>query len=207
MRLSGSELRCRRGGREVFRDLFFALRGGEALAVTGPNGVGKSSLLRVVAGLLPIAGGRLEIQGGDPELTLPEQAHYLGHQDALKPSLTVGENLAFWARYLGGDALRAGDALGRMGLERLTHFPAGYLSAGQKRRLALARLLVAPRPVWLLDEPQAALDVAGQAALADLMGEHLRGGGLVMASTHGPLGLSHMSELRLAPAARREPAP
>ena len=98
MRLSASDLRCVRGGREVFRGLAFAVAAGEALAVTGPNGAGKSSLLRLVAGLIPIAGGRVDFEGGDPELTLPEQAHYLGHADALKSSLSVLENLAFWAR-------------------------------------------------------------------------------------------------------------
>src|SRR5229473_5897990 len=101
MQLLGLDLACVRGGRQVFSGLAFDIGAGEALVVTGPNGAGKSSLLRLVAGLVRLAGGRLALEGGDPELTIGEQAHYLGHQDALKPSLTVDENLSFWARYLG----------------------------------------------------------------------------------------------------------
>lgn len=206
MRLSASDLCCARGGREVFRGLSFAVRGGEALAITGPNGVGKSSLLRLLAGLVPIAAGRVAFEGRDPELTLAEQAHYLGHQDALKTALSVAENLAVWARYLDGDPQLVAKALCRIGIGGLADVPAAYLSAGQRRRLALGRLVVAPRPVWLLDEPNAALDTAGQTMLAVLMGEHLDGGGLILASTHGPLGLSRIGELRLEPLPHPEPA-
>ena len=204
MRLSATDLRCQRGGRDVFTALSFSVGAGGALAVTGANGAGKSSLLRLLAGLLPPAGGRVEFAGGEAELTLGEQAHYLGHQDALKPSLSVGENLLFWARYLGGDEARTADALGRMGLGNAAHFPAAYLSAGQRRRLALARLLVVRRPVWLLDEPQAALDAAGSAALVALLREHLAGGGVIVAATHGPLGLPQAAELRVQGAGAAE---
>lgn len=137
---------------------------------------------------------------------MPEQAHYLGHQDALKPSLTVRENLAFWADFLGG-ANAAGasadvvtDALAAVGLADLADLPAGYLSAGQRRRLSLARLLAVPRPLWLLDEPTAALDTAAQARLAELMQAHLTGGGMILVATHGPLGLDGARELRLGAA-------
>jgi len=201
MRIVGSDLACVRGGRQVFRDVNFALGAGEALAVTGPNGAGKSSLLRLAAGLLRPAQGRLALEGGDTELSIGEQAHYLGHQDALKPSLSVAENLRFWGRFLGSTvptgAGKDGAALAAVGLEALVHLPAGYLSAGQRRRLSLARLLAAPRPIWLLDEPTAALDAAAQRMLAELMRAHLAAGGLILAATHGPLGLEKAAELQL----------
>ncbi len=139
--------------------------------------------------------GRLELDGGDPELTIGEQAHYLGHQDALKPSLTVHENLAFWADFLGVGA--GGPALAAVGLDGLARLPAAYLSAGQRRRLSLARLVAVERPIWLLDEPGSALDAAAQAMLAELMRAHLAGGGLILAATHGPIGLEGVKELRL----------
>ena len=200
MRLEGSGLTCIRGGREVFSGLGFAVGGGEALLVTGRNGAGKSSLLRMVAGLVRTASGRLELDGGDPEKTIAEQAHYLGHHDALKPSLTVAENLAFWAGYLGGAKSRQ-TALAAMGLAALAGLPAAYLSAGQQRRLSIARLLAIKRPIWLLDEPTAALDREAQDILAGLMRAHLAGGGLIVAAAHGPIGLERATELRLGDAA------
>ncbi len=196
MRLSGSDLVCVRGGREVFRNLSFAVGAGEALIVTGRNGAGKSSLLRLIAGLLRPLAGRIDLDGGDAELTIAEQAHYVGHQDALKPSLSVHENLAFWTDLL-GDRGGNGGALAAVGLDGLAGLPAAYLSAGQRRRLSLARLVSAARPIWLLDEPTAALDTAAQAVLAGLMRAHLGGGGLILAATHGPLGLDRAMELRL----------
>jgi heme exporter protein A len=196
MRLHGSDLACIRGGRQVFSHLDFAVAAGEALLVLGPNGVGKSSLLRLIAGLVHPAAGAIRLDGGDPELTVGEQAHYLGHQDALKPSLTVAENLTFWAKML-GDEGGIEDALGSVGLGGIPSLPAGYLSAGQRRRLSIARILAVKRPIWLLDEPTSALDASGQAMLAKAMSEHLAAGGLILAATHGPIGLERTKELRL----------
>jgi heme exporter protein A len=200
MRLSGRGLRCVRGGREVFSGLDFESVTGEALAVTGANGSGKTSLLRLVAGLLHPAGGSIELAGGDSELTLPEQAHYLGHRDALKPALSVMENLSFWRDFLGGATGDAAKSLARVGIDHAAHLPAGFLSAGQRRRLSIARLLSVKRPIWLLDEPTSALDVAGQAVFVGLMREHLSSGGMIIAATHAPLGIE-AQELRIGGAA------
>ena len=199
MRLEGTDLVCVRGGRVVFSELDFSLGGGEALLVTGPNGAGKSSLLRMIAGLVQVARGRLRLVDGQADRTVAEQAHYLGHQDALKGALTVTENLDFWSRYLGGPGNQAA-ALEAVGLDGVADLPAAYLSAGQRRRLSIARLLPVPRPIWLLDEPTAALDRAAQATLTDLMRQHLGGGGMILAATHGPIGLDGATELRLGAA-------
>jgi len=196
MRLSGQGLRCVRGGREVFSGLDFELSSGQALAVTGPNGAGKTSLLRLIAGLLALPGGSIDLEGGDGELTLPEQAHYLGHRDALKPSLSVSENLSFWANFLGGERADAAASLAAVGLGHTAQLPAAVLSAGQRRRLSIARLLGVRRPIWLLDEPTSALDAAGQTMFATLMREHLGGGGMIVAATHAPLEVA-ANELRM----------
>ncbi len=197
MRLSAVDLACHRGGRDVFAGLSFAVASGEALTVTGRNGAGKSSLLRTIVGLVRLAQGKLTLEGGDPELTIAEQAHYLGHQDALKPSLTVAENLRFWAGFLGTQAADIHPALAAVGLDELADLPAAYLSAGQRRRLSIARLLAVKRPIWLLDEPTSTLDTSAQDRLAGLMQAHLAEGGLIMAATHGGIGLETARELRL----------
>jgi heme exporter protein A len=197
MRLLASDLTCRRGGREIFAQVNFSIEAGELLAVRGRNGAGKSSLLRLIVGLLRVAAGSLILEGGDPELSIGEQAHYLGHQDALKPALSVGENLKFWSGFLGAAPRDIGEPLAAVGLGTLADLPAAYLSAGQRRRLSIARLLVAKRPLWLLDEPASSLDAAAQDRLRDLMRTHLAGGGLIIAATHGDLGVPAAKEFQL----------
>ena len=199
MQLRAENLACQRGGREVFAGLNFALPAGEALVVTGRNGAGKSSLLRLIAGLVRVSAGKIELAGGDADSSIGEQAHYLGHQDAVKGSLTLAENLRFWIEFLGGGK-PVGAALEAVDLAPLADLPAAYLSAGQRRRLSIARLYAVARPLWLLDEPTTALDTASQARLAALMQEHLAGGGLIAAAAHGPIGLEGARELRLGPA-------
>ena len=199
MRLSAKDIAIERGGRSILTGLSFAARAGAALALTGPNGSGKSTLLRAIAGFLPLAAGAFALEGGASEASIGEQAHYLGHVDALKSALTAGENLAFWAGALGGDSSSGAGrgALQRLGLAHVADFPVRALSAGQKRRVALARLLVASRPIWLLDEPTTALDAAAQGLFAAIMREHLGAGGLIVAATHAPLGLEGAETLRL----------
>jgi heme exporter protein A len=199
MRLSAWDLTIERGGRRLFAGLSFVADQGVGLIVTGPNGAGKSSLLRALCGFLPLEAGGFALEGGDAERTVGEQAHYLGHADGVKGALTAGENLAFAAAMLGGRSSREAqrDALARVGLAHVIDFPARLLSAGQRRRVALARLLIADRPLWLLDEPATALDAAARAALAAIMQERLRGGGIIVAAAHAPLGLDGAQELRL----------
>jgi heme exporter protein A len=199
MQLTGDNLVCRRGGRTVFSGLNFSVSSGEAIMIVGRNGAGKSSLLRMIAGLICISAGRLELTGGEVDITLPEQTHYLGHLDALKPSLSVRENLRFWADYLGDSGAAIEPALEVVDMVPLADLPAAYLSAGQRRRLSIARLVAVPRPLWLLDEPTSALDVPSQDRLAGLMRQHLAGRGMILAATHGPIGLENARELRVGP--------
>lgn len=196
MRLAGHEIRCVRGGREVFRELDFAVSAGEALAITGENGSGKTSLLRQIAGLLAMPAGKITLDGGDSELTVIEQSHYLAHRDPMKPALTVLENLQFWADFLGGVPTSPTDCIAAVGLSHATLLPAGFLSAGQRRRLSIARLLAVHRPIWLLDEPTAALDAGSMRMFAGLMCDHLARGGMIVAATHLPLGID-ATELRI----------
>lgn len=211
MRLAVDGLAVERGGRTLFAGLSFGLAPGELLVVRGRNGAGKSSLLRAIAGLLRPAAGAILLQGeriagrADPE---PEAGpagslcHYLGHLDALKPGLPLAGNLAPWRHVEGVADMTVEEAIAMVGLEGLEDLPAAWLSAGQKRRAALARLLLVKRPLWLLDEPTAALDVAGEALLGGLIVRHLSAGGLAICATHQelPIPASRTLELGDAPA-------
>ena len=196
MRLIVQNLACRRSGRRIFSGLSFALGPGEALMVTGRNGAGKSSLLAMLAGRLKPDAGTIRGEAIG-EASLPECLHVVGHRDGLKSALTAQENLDFARDLLGDAALSACEALAALGLPHVARLPVGYLSAGQRRRVALARLLVCRRPLWLLDEPTAALDLASQEVLAAMMARHRAEGGLVVAATHQALGLEDARELRI----------
>ncbi|WP_073054131.1 heme ABC exporter ATP-binding protein CcmA [Kaistia soli] len=185
MRLDVRELAVERGGRAVLAGIGFQLAAGEALALTGANGAGKSTLLRAVAGLVPLTGGRIDWQGSSEPIG--ESLHYFGHLDALKPTLAVADNLVLWSKVAGAPGLPVIEALERVGLDHLDDMPAAYLSAGQRRRVAFARLLVVRRPLWLLDEPTAALDASAEATFGDLLADHVASGGLALVATHRPL--------------------
>jgi len=189
--LALDHLTARRGERELFADLNLTLAPGEAVELRGPNGVGKTTLLLIAAGIVRPAGGAMRLAGGDPERRWEADIGYLGHRPAIKPRLTVAENLAFWARLGGAPASAALPALETVGLAPIAWLEAGNLSAGQTRRLALARLLIGERPVWLLDEPTAALDAAGEALVARLIDAHLDAGGSALIATHHDLRLAH----------------
>ena len=191
-----------RGNRTIIRDLSFRIETGQALILTGPNGAGKSTLLRALAGFLPIAAGTISVNGQDSDTPRPQLCHVCGHLDGIKAQLTVRENLTFWASYLGnvgrhGETAKLETALAQFHLEALANIPAGYLSAGQKRRLGLARLLVARRPIWLLDEPTVSLDAASVDLLLSALARHLAGGGLIVAATHVAMPLAGARDLRL----------
>ncbi|MEX0921852.1 MAG: heme ABC exporter ATP-binding protein CcmA [Rhodovibrionaceae bacterium] len=193
-----NDLACQRGGRPVFSGLGFSLSAGQCLLLGGANGSGKSSLLRILAGLLPCSAGSLTWDGAaldqDP-LHHAGRLHYLGHLDAVKPALSVAENLAFWAGLQQG---RHGEeALLHFGLARLAGEPARRLSAGQRRRLALARLIAAPRELWLLDEPSVGLDAASREKLENALADHLAGGGRAVIATHQELGPAQAGRLDL----------
>ncbi len=194
-------LSAKRGEDLIFNDISFVLGAGEALVVTGANGSGKSTLLRVLAGLLAAESGSVRISGSAAEIGHPREAcHYLGHRNAMKRELTVTENLSFWKSFMGDSEGGAGtgieEATDAVGLGGISHLPFGYLSAGQQRRMAMAKLLIAFRPVWLLDEPTAALDANADRLFAHLVKRHLDAGGIVVAATHQPLGVE-ARELRM----------
>jgi len=185
-----------RGSRAVLRDLGFTLDPGEALAVIGPNGAGKSTLLRALCGLLPLSMGRMRLKNVGPDTAPGEHIHLLGHRDGIKDALSPRENLRFWRAFLEGD----GDPQEVLEAVRLGHaadLPSAYLSAGQRRRLAIGRLLIAPRPLWLLDEPTNALDADSQERLAALVAQHRARGGMVIAATHQDLGWPNLRSLTL----------
>lgn len=197
-----NDLAARRGDDRIFSGVGFALQAGESLVLTGRNGTGKSTLIRVVAGLLPADAGTVKVTTDGAEVPRAAEAmHYLGHRNAMKRELSVEENLAFWKSFMGdfagGAGLNVEEATEELGLAELLHLPFGYLSAGQQRRMAMAKLLVAWRPVWLLDEPTAALDIQSDALFARIMKGHLGRGGVIIAATHQELGLADAKRLEM----------
>jgi heme exporter protein A len=202
--LQAAGLAAFRGERLVFRDLDFTLAAGGALLLTGPNGSGKSTLLRLLAGLLPPAAGTLTWDGRNALADLPAHARlvaYVGHQDAVKPALTAAENMQFSARLTGR---AVGAALATMGLQELADLPARMLSAGQRRRLALARLALSQAPLWLLDEPTLGLDAVSVQRFGAMLKVHRASGGMTIAATHLPLPIGDAAELALSNPPARE---
>ncbi|MCF1744665.1 heme ABC exporter ATP-binding protein CcmA [Paradevosia shaoguanensis] len=194
--LSVSGLALRRGERLLFDDVGFTVEPGEILLLRGPNGAGKTSLIKCLAGFLRADEGSVVVSGQGEEERWQEDVHFLGHLSAVKARLKVGENLGIWAAVNGGGG-SVEAALERVGLGALFNLDAGYLSAGQTRRLALARLLVSPRPIWLLDEPTSALDKAGDRLVGELIDGHLASGGLAVAATHLELQIADTGRIRM----------
>jgi heme exporter protein A len=187
LQLIAKGLCCERGGRKVFSDVNFAVAEGELLELRGANGAGKSSLLRMIAGLVEPSDGSINCA--------PEECHYIGHTDTNKPSLTVLENVTFWSGFMGSASTP--QSLNHFKLEALANDQAYFLSAGQKRRLSLTRLVLAQRKLWLLDEPTVGLDQDSQLMLLNVMKNHLANRGMIIAATHLDLGLKANNTLTL----------
>lgn len=199
MKLLADNVTCVRGSRAVLTAVNFIVNGGEALLLRGANGSGKTTLLRTLAGFITPEGGQIRLADAPQDRELSELCHYVGHLNGIKSGFTVGENLVFLRAFLGNeDAAVIEKALLAFDLAQLRHVPAGLLSAGQKRRLGLARLLVAHRPLWLLDEPSVSLDVASQALLAEQVRAHIDGGGIIVAASHVSLGIDFSATLVLS---------
>jgi heme exporter protein A len=200
MKLVVEDLSVMRGEDLILSALSFEVASGEALLVGGPNGAGKSTLLRALAGLLPLEAGQISLIGTEPELSdspFQSHSHFLGNQNAMKPAMNVEENLTFWQDFSGQPHLDVDEALDMVGLDGLQAVPFAHLSTGQRRRIAIARLLVSYRPIWILDEPTAGLDAASEVQFSALMQAHLEDDGLIIAATHVPLGLASARHLTL----------
>jgi heme exporter protein A len=195
MQLRADNIACERGGRLVFSGISFAVSAGELMLLTGPNGAGKTSLLRLVAGMAKPDAGSIELDGRHADLSVGQHSHFVAHREAIKLSLTTRENLSFWGDYLGGGDIDA--ALASFDLEKLADYPAQLLSAGQRRRLALSRLSLVNRVLWLLDEPTTGLDERSQKTLGAIIAGHLQQGGMAVVATHGPIGLEPHRRLQL----------
>ena len=192
------DLAVERGDRRVLDHVSFTVGCGEAVVLRGPNGTGKTTLIRAIAGLLPAAAGEIDLEGRPADAPVGTHCHYSAHRNALKGDLSVRENLLFWKEISGGRASSFDGISERVDLLDLVDIPVRYLSAGQQRRVALARLLVNPRPLWLLDEPTVSLDQSHTELFAGLANEHLVDGGMIVAATHVPLGFMRERVLRLA---------
>ncbi|MEM9678195.1 MAG: heme ABC exporter ATP-binding protein CcmA [Pseudomonadota bacterium] len=200
MKFTVDGLAVSRGEDQIFHDISFSVASGTAFIIKGANGSGKSTLLRALAGLLEWDEGSVTLEdapGAFSEAALPQMSHFLAHENAMKPQMTVGENLSFWQEFCGHPDVSPEEALDYVGLSGLEDVPFAHLSTGQRRRSAIARLLVSARPVWLLDEPTAGLDAASEKQFAGLMEAHLEDGGIIVAATHVPLHLSKTVEYRL----------
>lgn len=201
MKLLINKLAIARGEEFILQDVSFTVVTGQGLLVQGANGSGKSTLLRALAGLLPSQSGSISIVDPEPQFSghsVASQCHYLGIENAMKSALSVAENLIFWRQFSGEPHLSIDEALAMMGLDGLQDLPFGHLSTGQRRRVAIARLLLNWRPIWLLDEPTSGLDKVSEAQFADVMGVHLEDGGMIIAATHLPLDLDNTRILTLA---------
>lgn len=197
MTLSVNNLSCQRSGRVIFAALSFDIAAGQAMVLRGPNGAGKSTLLRVLAGLIPAQSGSVSLNKTPLNHTdgFQDQITYAGHLDAIKPQLTVAENLRFWADLFDSPAFE--QTMQDFRLTEIAGRQAHTCSAGQKRRLGLARIAVTARPLWLLDEPTVSLDTETTAQFAALVDRHCEAGGMALIATHIDLGLSHSTELRM----------
>lgn len=192
-RLAIENLALSRGGRQLFSGLNLELPAGRAAALVGRNGAGKTSLLRAIAGLVPLEAGRIGFGDLEPEDARADHIHLAGHQDGQKPARTAWEELSFWARWSGGSEAAAREAAATLELTRLLPLEVRRLSAGQRRRLSLARLLAAPRALWLLDEPLSPLDADWRVRFGEIMAAHLDGGGLIVAAVHDPLPITALA--------------
>ncbi len=198
MKLIASNIAVIRGEDLILQDVSFNVSAGEALIIRGENGSGKSTLLRAIAGLLPLEVGSFSIEdptNGFGGTTHTDLCHYLGHENAMKPAMSVGENLVFWQEFAGQPHLDIDEAMDMVGLDGLQDVPFAHLSTGQRRRISIARLLISYRPIWLLDEPTAGLDAASEKQFSELMKAHLEDDGIILAATHIPLGLDSTKEL------------